>query len=354
VKPNNPGTNFGFHGVLTLSNIAGYKPGQVIGPAPRASYILARTENDSSETPIEEDNWVAAIEWADSLGVQVTSTSLGYLTYDPPYTSWTWEDMNGHTTVITRAADLAVSKGIVVVNSAGNNGFNSLHNTLNAPADGDSVLTVGAVDSSGVRTGFSSVGPTTSSPPHIKPDVMGQGSLVYCASYTDPTGYIYSGGTSHSCPLVAGVAALMLSANPNLTPMQVVDALRSTASRSTHPDNEYGWGIVNAPAAINMNPSLLPTSYGLKQNFPNPFNAGTTITYDLPNSSSVTLKIFDVLGREVRTLVNDIQSAGNRRLLWDARDSRGAAVASGVYFYRLTATSVSQSFSETKKLVVVR
>ena len=112
VKPSNPSGGFGAHGILTLSQIAGYKPGQLIGPAFEATYILARTENDSSETPIEEDNWVAAIEWAESLGVDVTSTSLGYLNYEPPHSSWSWEDMDGNTTVITRAADLAVSKGV--------------------------------------------------------------------------------------------------------------------------------------------------------------------------------------------------------------------------------------------------
>ena len=107
VVPNNPSTTFGDHGVNTLSTIGGYSPGQLIGPAFGASFILARTENDSSETPIEEDYWLAAIEWADSIGVDITSTSLGYLTYTLPDTSWTWQDMDGNTTVITRAGDMA-------------------------------------------------------------------------------------------------------------------------------------------------------------------------------------------------------------------------------------------------------
>lgn len=261
VVPNNPNPAFGSHGVNTLSVIGGFKSGQLIGPAYKASYILARTENDSSETPIEEDNWVAAIEWADSIGVDVTSTSLGYLTYDAPYTSWTWQDMNGNTTLITRAADAAVARGIVVVNSAGNNGFNAAHNTLNAPADGDSVLSVGAVDAGGIRSSFSSVGPTTSTPSRIKPDVMARGSSVYVASATNPTGYGTSNGTSFSCPLVAGVAALLLQARPHATPLQIIDALRSTASRATTPDNLYGWGIVNAFAALNSIPVSIQLSY---------------------------------------------------------------------------------------------
>ncbi|HUI09681.1 MAG TPA: S8 family serine peptidase, partial [Bacteroidota bacterium] len=120
VVPNDPDPGFGAHGVYTLSTIAGYTPGRLIGPAYGASFILARTENDSSETPIEEDNWAAAIEWAESLGVQVTSTSLGYFDFDPGWVSLTWQDMNGHTAVISIAALMAARKGVIVVNSAGN------------------------------------------------------------------------------------------------------------------------------------------------------------------------------------------------------------------------------------------
>jgi serine protease AprX len=252
VVPNDPSTGTGAHGVMTLSTIGGYRSGSLIGPAFGASFILARTENDSSETPIEEDNWAAAIQWADSLGVDVTSTSLGYLGFDAPYTSLTWQDMNGHTALITNAADHAVALGIVVVNSAGNDGpGDGTHNTLIAPADGDSVITAGAVTSSGVRSSFSSVGPTTDVPARIKPDIMAMGSNVYVASPTDPTTYGYASGTSFSCPLSAGVAALIRCANPSLTPMQVREAMRQTASQSSTPDNYYGWGILNALSAIN-------------------------------------------------------------------------------------------------------
>ncbi|MDP4116761.1 MAG: S8 family serine peptidase, partial [Bacteroidota bacterium] len=160
----------GSHGTQTLSTIGGFKSGKQVGPAYAASFILAKTENTDSETPIEEDNWIAGIEWADSIGVDVSSTSLGYITFDSPYTSHTWQDMNGNTCRITIAADLAVKKGIVVVNSAGNEGNNSSHNTLGAPADGDSVITAGAVTSSGTRSDFSSVGPTADG--RTKPDIM--------------------------------------------------------------------------------------------------------------------------------------------------------------------------------------
>ncbi len=242
----------GSHGTETLSTIGGYSPGELIGPAYGANFILAKTENTDSETPIEEDNWVAAVEWADSIGVDVTTTSLGYLTFDPPWPSLTWQDMDGNTAIITIAADLAVSWGIVVVNSAGNNGYNSQHNTLNAPADGDSVIAVGSVDDAGNRSSFSSVGPTVDG--RIKPDVMAMGEFDYVASPYDPHGYTYGDGTSFSCPLAAGVAALILQYNPNLTPIQVREAMRMTASNSSNPNNQMGWGILNAVDAAQYFP----------------------------------------------------------------------------------------------------
>jgi len=243
----------GSHGTQTLSTIGGFKLGSLIGPAFGSNFILAKTENTDSETPIEEDNWIAALEWADSIGVDVTSTSLVYLDYNPPFPSYTWENMDGNTARITIAADLAVNRGIVVVNSAGNEGFNSSHNTLSAPADGDSVISVGAVNSSGIRSSFSSVGNTVDG--RIKPDVMAMGSGVVVASTFSDNQYTTSSGTSFSCPLAAGVAALILSYNPSLTPMQVRDAMRNTASNNSNPNSEYGWGILNTLSAIN---SIVP------------------------------------------------------------------------------------------------
>lgn len=148
--------------------------------------------------------------------------------------------MNGNTMPITIAADIAVNHGIVVSNSAGNNGTD-VHNTLGGPADGDSVLTVGAVTSTGTRSSFSSIGPTTDNPPRIKPDVMAMGSNNYYAS-TTANNYSSGSGTSFSCPLTSGVCALVLSANKDLTPMQVRGILRKFASNTNSPNNNIGWG----------------------------------------------------------------------------------------------------------------
>ncbi|MFI5211321.1 MAG: S8 family serine peptidase [Ignavibacteria bacterium] len=237
------------HGTATLCLVGGYKPGKMVGPAYGSTFILARTEVDPGETPVEMDNWIAAAQWADSLGADVITSSLGYLEFDPPFSSYTWMDMNGNTMPITIAADLAVNKGIMVSNSAGNNGTD-VHNTLGGPADGDSVLTVGAVTSTGTRSSFSSIGPTTDNPPRIKPDVMAMGSNNYYAGTSGNT-YSTGSGTSFSCPLTAGVCALVLSANKNLTPIQLRGILRKFASNSASPNNTMGWGIIDASLAVD-------------------------------------------------------------------------------------------------------
>jgi serine protease AprX len=237
------------HGTTTMSNVGGYMPGQLIGPAFKSAFIVARTEVDSFERPIEMDNWSAAAQWADSLGADVITSSLGYLDFDPGYPTYTWVDMNGNTLLVTNAADFAADRGIIVCNSAGNNGPNGSHNTLGAPADGDTVFTVGAVSSTGVVASFSSVGPTTDSPPRIKPDFMAMGVNNRIATTTSNSSYGSGSGTSYSCPLAAGVAALVLASNKSLTPFQIRAILRRTASNYAAPNNTYGWGILNAKLA---------------------------------------------------------------------------------------------------------
>jgi len=238
----------GSHGTMTLSVLGGYAPGHLIGPAFNATFILAKTEDTSSETPVEEDNWAAAAEWAEARGADVISSSLGYLTFDPGFPSYTADDMNGQNAISTRAADLAGERGVVVVNSAGNAGPSALHNTLGAPADGRLVLTAGAVTSSGTRAPFSSVGPTADG--RIKPDVAAQGVAVTAAAPGTASAYTSVNGTSFSCPLTAGVVALVLQARPSARVTEVEDVLRATASQSAQPDNLLGWGIVDASRAI--------------------------------------------------------------------------------------------------------
>ena len=355
-----PDSGDGSHGTWTLALIGGFMQGKLIGPAFDATYLLAKTENTQSESSIEEDNWIAAAEWADSLGAQVTSTSLGYR-YDFTWgTGYTWQDMNGHTAIITLGAEMAAKKGIVVVNSVGNDAGLGGPNTLNAPADGDSVIAVGAVDTNGIRASFSSYGPTADN--RIKPDVMADGVNNYIP-YATPgvlSGYYYGSGTSFSCPLVAGVAALILQKHPDWTPMEVRDALRNTASNHSSPDSLYGWGIINALAAINYNPASTdtgnvsrnnntPTNFELAQNFPNPFNPSTTIKYEIKEGGFVTLNVYNLLGNLVATLVNENQAAGTYYVNFNVNSER-TPLPSGVYFYRLQVGD----FVATKKMVVMK
>jgi serine protease AprX len=238
----------GAHGTETLSAIGGFKEGQLIGPAFAATFLLAKTENTDSETPVEEDNWAAAVEWAERRGVDVISSSLGYTDFDSPFPGYTFEDMDGKTAISTKAAARAASDGVVVVNAAGNNGFDAAHNTLSAPSDGARVLAVAAVSSGGSRASFSSVGPSADG--RVKPDVAALGVSVKLASAEATAGYVRKDGTSYSCPLTAGVAALVLQAHPSWNVNQVLAAIRSTARKAQTPDRLLGYGIVNALAAV--------------------------------------------------------------------------------------------------------
>jgi hypothetical protein len=339
----------GAHGTLTLSLAGGYDPGFLVSPAFDSKYILAKTENTNSETPLEEDNWVAAAEWADSLGADIITSSLGYLNFESPYTSYTWEDMNGSTALITRAADIAVSKGIVVVISAGNDGYNASHNTLNAPADAFNVITVGSVNINRQRSSFSAVGPTADG--RIKPEVMALGNYNVCARPgNNNTGYTTSNtGTSLACPMVAGVCALILCANNSLTPAEVKEILLSTSDNNVSPNNLSGWGTVNASYAVEKATGkgvYIPSEYQLFQNYPNPFNPVTTINYKLSTSGFVTVRIFSVSGKEISTIVNQQQGAGSYSIKYFAEN-----ISSGIYFYSLY---VNGNLSDTKKLAFIK
>lgn len=352
-QPGQMGT--GNHGTYTLSALAGFEPSRLIGPAYGASFILAKTENTDWERHVEEDDWIAGAEWADSIGADIISSSLGYSTgFTNGEPSYSWTDMDGNTTIVAKGADIAASRGILVVNSAGNGGLVSLPaNTLGSPADGDSVLAIGAVDASGVRAGFSSVGPSADG--QIKPDVMAMGSNVIAASPFGTNAYSAVGGTSLACPLVAGVAALLLEVHPSSTNIEIMDALRMTASQAGAPNREYGYGIVNALAAANqilsgVGDRRTPSAIALHPAQPNPFNPSTTIRYDIATASRVNLSIFDVRGALVVTLVDEMQPAGSKSMVWNARDARGNALASGVYLCRLQAAGEHQ----TRKLVLLK
>jgi serine protease AprX len=443
------------HGTKTMSTLGGYMPGALIGPAYGASFMLGKTEYVPAELNSEEDNWVAGLEWLERGGADVVSSSLGYSEFDPGQHSYTYQDMNGHTATTTRAAAVAARKGVLVCVAMGNEALHAWH-YLTSPADADSIISVGAVTGAGDVAVFSSVGPTSDG--RTKPDVCARGVDDVCAQVSPKSESMYAinNGTSLSTPLVAGAATLILSARPEMTPIDVRNALRSTASNALTPNNSIGWGIIDtykalmakgllisaqlssvreadssqtvsvhilspsalvgdsllyhysidgastfitgrltlqtvidsstasgvytfllpknashfylsaadqqgvsrllpskAPAVLYngssivtvVSPQAVPQSFVLWQNFPNPFNGETTIRYDLPSPTRVTITVYDVLGRRVVVLVNEQKDAGSYFVKWSA-----PLVSSGVFFYTIRTNDAI----ETKKMIVVR
>ncbi|HEU4725519.1 MAG TPA: S8 family peptidase [Candidatus Eisenbacteria bacterium] len=271
------------HGTGTWAVSGGYWPSVLVGPAYNATFILAKTEYVPTETHVEEDNWVAAAQWADSIGADVITSSLGYSDFDPAGNGgndYGKQQMDGRTSIVSQGAVIAHRRGIAVCNSMGNEGSLGV-TSVTCPADADSIISVGAVDPNNLIAGFSSRGPTWDG--RIKPEVVAQGVGVYWAVAGSPNSYSTASGTSLSCPLVAGVATLVREAHPEWTNYQVRHALRSTADKAGAPDNNYGWGRINAIAAIYNSSLGGPV-------FPYPFPLVSPTHLSTLNTVPITLK----------------------------------------------------------------
>lgn len=291
------------HGLYCFSIIAANKPGQIIGSAPHAKFYLFRTEDAPTEYPIEEQNWVAAAEYADSAGADMITSSLGYSDFDDPAFNHTYAQRNGNTSIITNGADLAVKKGMIVTNSAGNSGGASGDAKFVAcPADGDSVFTIGATTVTGTMAGFSSWGPNSAG--KIKPNIVsvGQGTIL-----ANTAGNVASGnGTSFSNPLACGLIACLWQAFPEFTNMEIMDAVQKSAHKYLTPDDRFGYGIPNfrkAHEALTKEREARKIAAILGDKwlkpYPNPFKQQFSIVLRAPADGKAVIQLVDALGRLV-------------------------------------------------------
>ena len=324
------------HGTNVLSTMAAYQPGTFIGTAYGANYFLFITEDSGSEHHIEEVNWLLAAEYADSAGVDVINSSLGYNSFDAPSVDYTYQDMNGQNAIITKAADIAAGTGMLVVNSAGNEGSKEWR-YISAPADGDSVLTVGAVDSLGRLASFSSVGPTADG--RLKPNLVAQG--VYSSVLTRSGAVSRANGTSFSSPILAGMAACFWQSQPGLTNMEVIQKLEASASKSANPDNLFGYGIPNGYKAYEK----AREEQNKTKLFPNPAPRSGSIFLELGReflNQRLTVNIYNMIAQ--RMLTQTFQSKPERELL----TLNINALSPGMYGCTVIGTSARQSFKFIK------
>lgn len=252
ITANEPGDAPGQHnhGTYVLSIVGGLKDSMLIGAAFGSSFLLAKTEDIRSEKNIEEDNYAAALEWMEALGVDITTSSLGYNEFDPGETSYTYADMNGNTTIVTKAVENAFNVyGIVTITSAGNEG-NKPWKYITAPADGFNIIAVGAVDFSNNLASFSSRGPTSDG--RIKPEITTQGVSVFGATAGFPDKYGSASGTSCSAPIAAGITALLLEAFPHLSNKQVRSIIIQSGYNAGNPNNDRGYGLLSAVRALSF------------------------------------------------------------------------------------------------------
>jgi serine protease AprX len=314
------------HGTQVLSALAGFSEGSLIGPAFGSEFILAKTEIvlGNVEIQAEEDNWVAAAEWMESLGADIISSSIGYIDW------YDTTQLDGQTAVITQAANMATSLGVVVVNAAGNEGNTSWRKIM-PPADGDSVIAVGAVNSSGEIAEFSSRGPTADG--RIKPDFCATGVSVFVANWAG--GYGFASGTSYSTPLIAGGIALLLEGHPGWTLAEILMALKSSASNNFLPNNTYGWGIPDFRSAF-YGQAGGPSGELSILIAPHPAVDSAVFYLTVAGGDKGELSIHDVSGASVSRLEVQADSSGSVRLVWDGRNDSDRRAVSGIYICNLS------------------
>ena len=322
------------HGTSCLSTIGAYDPNNMVGTAPKASFYLFHTEDGAGENIVEEYNWVSGAELADSLGVDVCSTSLGYIDFDMPQWDHHFSDFDGHTAPMSIGAEIAASRGIICMNSAGNEGDGTC--TLGIPADAEHIITVGAVDDQGDRAWFSSCGPTYDG--RIKPDVMAMGEDTYVASGYG--GYYNGSGTSFSCPVLAGAVACLRQAKPEASVQEICDAVRATGNNTNNPDNLNGYGIPDFVRALEILgvDEILMGDNDIFAVYPNPSKERVHVSVK-ENAIVTDMTVYDNVGRVVfNTLnINELENTLNN-------------LSSGIYQVRID----TENGSQTLKVVLTK
>ena len=329
------------HGTSCLSTMAAYDPNTMVGTAPKASYYLIHTEDGDAENIIEEYNWVSGAEYADSLGVDVCSTSLGYIGFDMSQWDHPFEHFDGKTAPMSIGAEIAASRGMICMNAAGNEGNGTC--TLGIPADAEHIVTVGAVNANGNRASFSSVGPTYDD--RIKPDVMAMGEGTYVASgYGNWWPYYNGDGTSFATPVLAGAVTCLRQARPYSSVQEICDAIRACGDRAENPDNLYGYGVPDFSQALEVLSVEEPvgnTPAHIISVYPNPSNGEVHVV--LNDLHKADLTVYDFMGHKLYSYsFNGLNHTSFERYL--------NTLTSGVYFIN----AVSESGSETMKLVVTK
>ncbi|MFB9079728.1 S8 family serine peptidase [Flavobacterium procerum] len=313
------------HGTLVLSTMGGYKENSLVGTAPNASYYLFITEIAAEENPLEESLWVEAAEQADALGVDIITSSLGYFAdRDNANYNHTYSDMNGTTNFVSIGAEIAFSKGILVLASAGNEG-GEVEKHIGSPADAVSVLAIGSVNATKARSSFSSIGPSYDG--RIKPDIMAQGTSSVVSSANGTIGT--ANGTSFSCPIMAGMAACLWQAFPTKTNREIRQMILSSSDKYTTPNNNYGYGIPNFGIALSVDSFIAETAFAV---YPNPVKTNVSFSF-LNENSTAMVAIYSVLGqkmlqKEITKLESDISLQ---------------SLQSGLYFYTFDSENLHKS-----------
>lgn len=323
------------HGTNVLSDIAGYVEGEFIGTAPDASFYLFITEDGPNETPLEESLWVEAAERADSLGVNVINTSLGYTTFDNSDYDYSFEDMDGNTTFISRGAAIGASRGMLLVNAAGNSG-NGSNKYIGAPADVETVFSIGAVNGDEDIASFSSFGPTADG--RVKPDVLAQGQSVYVISATSGNA-VTSNGTSFSSPVMAGVIACFWQAFPTKTNLEIMQMIRESADRYSNPTDQHGYGIPDFEALYGTVLSLedVVSQENEMTIYPNPVNDILTLGGLGNGEGDTEVTIYSFLGKIVL----------EKKILSNQLDV--SEIETGVYMLKLRTNSNEQTIKLIKE-----